>query len=157
MAAETTRGRQMKDLRSTASIKGHPIHPMLVQFPIVLFIAALATDIAFAVDGSRTWAEASKWLLGAGIVGALLAAVAGFTDFIGNSGVRELRDAWLHMFANLTAVVVEVVNFAFRVADERVAGSIGIVLSVLAGLILLFSGWKGGALVYRHGVGQAPD
>lgn len=127
---------------------------MLVQFPIVLFIGALATDIIFSAHGAHVWAAASKWLLGAGIVGALLAALAGFTDFLGNSRIRALRDAWLHMFANLTAVVIEVVNFVVRLANERAAGSIGLALSAIVVLILLFSGWKGGSLVYLHGVGQ---
>ena len=147
----------MKDLRSTASIKGHPIHPMLVPIPIALFLAALVTDIVFIADGSRDWAEASKWLIGAGIVGALLAALAGFADFAGSSGIRQLRDAWLHMFANLIAVVVEAVSLFLRLPDETVAGSIGIVLSAVTALILLFSGWKGGELVFRHGVGQIPS
>lgn len=145
----------MEDLRSPASIGGHPIHPMLVPFPIVLFLGALATDIAFAVDGSQGWAEASKWLLGAGIVGALLAALAGFADFFGSSRIRELRDAWLHMFANLTAVVVELVNFMLRLGDQSSAGSTGLALSVVVALILIFSGWKGGELVFRHGIGQS--
>src|SRR5689334_2588281 len=141
----------MEGLRSPASIKGHPIHPMLVPFPIVLFLGALATDIAFAVDGSEGWAEASKWLLGAGLVGALLAALAGFTDFFGSSRIREFRDAWLHMFANLTAVLIELVNFMLRLGDESSPGSLGLALSGVVALILLFSGWKGGELVYRHG------
>lgn len=147
----------MEGLRSTASIKGHPIHPMLVPFPIVLFLGALATDIAFAVEGSPGWAEASKWLLGAGIVGALLAALAGFADFFGSSRIRAFRDAWLHMFANLTAVVIELVNFVLRLGDESSAGSLGLVLSIIVAMILLFSGWKGGELVYRHGVGQSRE
>lgn len=147
----------MNKLRSTAAIKGHPLHPMLVQFPIVFFLSALGTDIAFAVRGWEGCAEASKWLLAAGIVGALLAALAGFADFFGNSRIRALRDAWLHMFANLTAVVLEVVNLFLRLADERTAGSTGLVLSAIVGVILLFSGWKGGALVYRHGVGQSRE
>ena len=147
----------MEVLRSPASIKGHPIHPMLVPFPIVLFLAALATDIAFAAQGSQGWAEASKWFLGAGIVGALLAALAGFTDFFGSSRIRALRDAWLHMFANLLAVVIELINFLLRLGDERNAGSIGLALSIVVAVILLFSGWKGGELVYRHGVGQSRD
>ena len=120
---------------------------MLVPFPIVLFLAALVTDIAFAVDGSAAWADASKWLLGAGIIGALLAALAGFTDFFGNRRIREFRDAWLHMFANLAAVVLELVNFFLRLSDEQLAGSIGLGLSIVVALILLFSGWKGGELV----------
>ena len=147
----------MNELRSPASIKGHPIHPMLVPFPIVLFLAALAADIAFTIDGSEGWAEASKWLLGGGIVGALLAALAGFADFFGSARIRELRDAWLHMFANLTAVVLELLNFLLRLGDERAAGSTGLAISAIVALILLFSGWKGGELVFRHGVGQARD
>lgn len=145
----------MPDLRSSASIGGHPIHPMLVPFPIALFLAALATDIAFVVDGSQGWAVASRWLLGGGIVGALLAALAGFADFFGSSAIREFRDAWLHMFANLTVVVIEILNFVLRLSDVRVAGSVGIILSGIAALVLLFSGWKGGELVFRHGVGQS--
>jgi len=144
----------MNDLRSTAAIGGHPIHPMLVTFPIAFFVGALGTDIAFVVDGSPGWAEASKWLLGAGIVGALLAALAGFADFFGNSRIRQFRAGWLHMFANLTVVVVELVNFMLRLSNEAAAGSTGLMLSVAAVLILLFSGWQGGELVFRHGVGQ---
>jgi len=147
----------MNELRSRASINGHPIHPMLVPFPIAFFVSALATDLLFAFDGSQGWAVASKWLLGAGIVAALVAALAGFVDFFGNSRVREFRDAWLHMFANLAAVIVEVVNFVVRLSDETLAGSLGLGLSVVAGVILLFSGWKGGELVFRHGVGQCRD
>ncbi|HKR91428.1 DUF2231 domain-containing protein, partial [Novosphingobium sp.] len=84
----------MNELRSTATINGHPIHPVLVTIPIGLFIAALVSDIAFAADGSPAWAVASRWLLGGGLTGALLAALAGFTDFLGNARIREFRDAW---------------------------------------------------------------
>ena len=142
------------DLRSTAAIKGHPIHPMVVPIPIALFVSALVTDILFVAQGSEGWAEASKWLLGGGLVGAVLAAVTGLTDFAGNARIRELRDAWLHMFANVTVVVIEIVNLIVRLPDAEVAGSLGIILSAVAALLLLFSGWKGGELVFRHGVGQ---
>lgn len=144
----------MDDLRSKAAIRGHPIHPMLVPFPIVLFLAALATDVGFAVTRCEILPEASKWLLAAGIVGALCAALAGFADFFGNSRIRQIRDAWLHMFANLSAVVVELINFLLRLANPHLAASIGLGLSVIVAVILLFSGWKGGELVFRHGVGQ---
>ena len=83
-----------------------------------------------------------------------LAAVAGFTDFAANSRIRDLRDAWQHLFANLALVLVEGVNLILRLPDAAVAGSFGIVLSAVAVLVLLFSGWKGGELVFRYGVGQ---
>ena len=144
----------MSDLRATAAIRGHPIHPMLVPIPIALFVAALATDVAYAVDGSPGWADASRWLLGGGLAGAALAAVAGFIDFAASARIRELRDAWLHLFANLTVVVIEAANLILRLPDPDVAASTGLALSAVAALLLMFSGWKGGELVFRHGVGQ---
>ncbi len=144
----------MNDLRATFAIKGHPLHPLLVPVPIGLFITALVTDIAFVADGAQGWAEASRWLLGGGLIGALIAAVAGFTDFAANRHIREFRDAWLHLFANLALVLVEGINLILRLPDRAFAGSLGVFLSVAAVLILLFSGWKGGELVFRHGVGQ---
>ena len=144
----------MDDRRATVTIKGHPLHPLLVTIPVGLFVAALVSDIVFVTDGSHGWAVASRWLLGGGLAGALLAALAGFADFAGNARIREFRDAWLHLFANLTMVLIQGVNLILRLPDADVAGSIGIVLSAAAVLILLFSGWKGGELVFRHGVGQ---
>ena len=144
----------MSDLRSMASIKGHPLHPLLVPIPIALFVAALVTDLAFIVDGSNGWAIASRWLLAGGLAGGALAALAGFIDFIGNARIREIRDAWLHLFANLAVVAIEAVNLVLRLPDPGVAASYGILLSAAAVLVLLFSGWKGGELVFRHGVGQ---
>lgn len=144
----------MNDLRATFAIAGHPLHPLLVPIPIGLFVAALVSDIVFVAGGSDGWAEASRWLLGGGLAGALVAAVAGFTDFAANPRIRELRDAWLHLFANLAVVLIEGVNLILRLPDTAVAGSFGIVLSAAAALLLVFSGWKGGEMVFRHGVGQ---
>ena len=75
-------------------------------------------------------------------------------DFAGNARIREIRDAWLHLFANLAVVLIEGVNLVLRLPDPDIARSFGIVLSAAAALVLLFSGWKGGELVFRHGVGQ---
>jgi uncharacterized membrane protein len=144
----------MNDLRATFAINGHPLHPLLVPVPIALFVSALATDIAYAADCGEGFATASLWLLGGGLAGAVVAAIAGFTDFAANSAIRALRDAWLHLFANLTVVVIELISFCLRLGDRWIAGGVGLGLSVVAVLLLLFSGWKGGELVFRHGVGQ---
>jgi len=138
--------------RSTAKILGHPIHPMLVPFPIVFFISAFATDLLFVVDGSPGWATASKWLLGAGIAGAGLAALAGLTDFAGDRRIRALPDAWMHMIGNVIAVALEALSFFLRLGSVEVTTP-GILLSGIAVAILAFTGWKGGELVFRHGVG----
>lgn len=139
--------------RSTARIATHPIHPMLVPFPIVCFIGAFVGDIMFTQTGALGWSTASKWLLAVGLATAALAAVAGLIDFFGDPRVRALGDALKHMLANVTAVVIEAVNLVLRLGNTDFVGSTGIYLSGLVVLILLYSGWKGGELVYRHGVG----
>jgi uncharacterized membrane protein len=137
---------------STAKIADHPIHPMLIPFPIVCFTVTLVLDILYA-RGETSVAEASNWLLGIGLVMAALAAATGLTDFLGDDRIRRLGDALKHMLANVTAVVLELVNFVLRLRDPDFIGSTGVWISLIVTLILLYSGWKGGNLVYRHGVG----
>lgn len=137
--------------RSTAQIAGHPIHPMLVQFPIVCFILVFILDVINR-RGEPGVAEASTWLLGFGLVMAALAAVAGLTDFLGDKRIQG-GDAVKHMLANVTAVVLELVNFVLRLKNPDFISSTGIYLSGIVVLILLYSGWLGGRLVYIHGIG----
>jgi uncharacterized membrane protein len=125
---------------------------MLVSFPIVCFIMTLVLDILYT-RGDTGVAGATKWLLGVGLVMAALAAVAGITDFLGDERIRRLGDALKHMLANVTAVVLEVVNFALRLKNPDFIGSTGVYISLIVALILIYSGWKGGNLVFRHGVG----
>jgi uncharacterized membrane protein len=141
--------------RSTARIGGHPIHPMLVPIPIVCFIGALVTDVVYCANGVVTWTWASNWLLGIGLGGAGLAAAAGLTDFLGDERLRGLSDAVKHMLANVAAVAVSAVNLALRLTngDPHFVATTGVFLSGAVVLILIYSGWKGGELVYRYGVG----
>jgi uncharacterized membrane protein len=142
---------------STAKIGGHPIHPMLVSFPIVLFIGTLVADIVFVSTSNSMWAIGSRYLLGVGIIMAALAAIAGLTDFMGDDRIRRSSDALKHMLANVTAVVLEIVNFFIRLNSDSAIRGTGIILSAIVVLILIYSGWKGGDLVYRHGIGVIDD
>jgi len=143
--------------RSTAQIGGHPIHPMLIPFPIVCFIGALVTDIVFLNNHDPGWATASRYLLAVGLVMAALAAVAGLTDFMGDERIRSMGDALKHMLANVTAVVLELVNFFVRLNSDAAIAKVGIYLSVVVVLVLVYSGWKGGELVFRHGIGVTDE
>jgi uncharacterized membrane protein len=151
--ANTNDGARSDHPRSTAKIGGHPIHPMLIPFPIVCFIGVLVTDLVFLSNHNPGWATASRYLLGIGIVMAALAAIAGLTDFMGSERIRSMPDAVKHMLANVTAVVLEVVNFFIRLNNDSAITGLGIILSAIVVLILVYSGWKGGDLVYRHGIG----
>jgi uncharacterized membrane protein len=143
--------------RSTAKILGHPIHPMLVPFPIGFLVGAFLSDVAYWLTGNAFFATATVYLLGAAIVLAVLAALAGFTDFFGDRQVRDLSAARRHMVGNLTAVILALVNFVLRLgnAEEAVLPT-GLILSAVVALILVYTGWQGGELVFRHRVG-IPD
>ena len=143
--------------KSTARFAGHPIHPMLVPFPIAFLVGALVTDLAYWQTRDAFWATASVYLIGAGIVMALAAALAGFTDFLGDRRIRALSHAWQHMIGNLVVVLLSVFNLFIRAGDVQ-AGllALGLYVSIAVNLILLFTGWRGGDLIYRHRVG-IPD
>src|SRR5262249_47503972 len=117
--------------------------------------SALLTDIVFLSTNNADWATASLWLLGAGLVMAVIAAIVGFADFLGERQIRVLNDAWIHMIGNGVMVVIQAVNFFIRYLGDPAAAipSSGIYLSVIGVLIVLFTGWKGGTLVFRRAVG----
>jgi uncharacterized membrane protein len=146
---------------STAKIGTHPLHPMLIPFPVAFLVGAFVSDLAFLGTGDGFWARASIWLIGAAIVMALLAALAGFADFLSEPRIRALSDAWYHMVGNLAAVIIAVINFALRYSKgaEAAIKPWGVVLSLIVVGILLFTGWKGWEMVYRHRVAvlDAPE
>jgi uncharacterized membrane protein len=142
--------------KSTASIAGHPLHPMLIPFPIAFFVSAFVCDLAFWQTGDAFWATAALWLLGAGLVMAALAAVVGLIDVLSEPRIQALNDAWWHAGGNVLAVLIELVNWYLRyTSGEAAIVPTGLVLSLLVVCILLFTGWKGWNLVYRYRVGVA--
>jgi uncharacterized membrane protein len=76
--------------RSTAQIAGHPLHPMLIPFPIAFLVATFVCDLIFWRTGNTAWSTAAIYLLGAALVMAAVAAIAGFTDFFGERRIRSL-------------------------------------------------------------------
>ena len=148
----------MNNPKSTAAIAGHPIHPMLIPFPVACFVLAFVSDLAFWKSGNPFWATASLWLLGVGLIGAALAAVAGLIDLFGDDRIRNLNDAWLHAGGNIVAVLIQLYNWYSRYqhGSDAVIPT-GLILSLIVVLGLLFTGWKGWEMVYRHRVGVADE
>lgn len=144
---------------TTARIGRHPIHPMLIPFPIALLVSVFLSDMMFWSTGSAFWAEASFWLLGFALFMSAAAALAGFADFLGNAAVRSISAAWHHMIGNVTAVVLALASFLLRRSAGAAEGVLpwGLALSTIIVLLLLYTGWKGGTLVYEHRVGVQPE
>src|SRR6516165_175512 len=100
----------MANPQSTVQIAGHPIHPMLIPFPIAFFVSTFVVDLIYWQTNDNAWATASLWLLGAGLIMAALAAVMGLIDVLSDQQIRQLNDAWLHAGGNVIVVLIELYN-----------------------------------------------
>jgi uncharacterized membrane protein len=145
---------QNDNSKPIASIAVHPIHPMLVPFPIACFVGALVTDLVYWWTDAVQWETFSVWLLTAGMVMAGVAVLAGLIDFISNKHVRALRPAWFHVLGNVVALILALINAFVHSRDGYTAViPTGLILSTLVVLILIFNAWTGWSMIYRQGVG----
>jgi uncharacterized membrane protein len=139
-------------MSTPASIAKHPLHPMLVAFPIGLWVFSLISDFVFLLGRDSRWNDVAFYTMAGGLIGAVLAAVPGFVDMFSISDKKLGKIAWNHMVLNLIAVVIFAIDFYLRFRNP--AGAIfPIVLSVAGVLFIAVSGWLGGEMVYVHGMG----
>lgn len=139
---------------STAAIAGHPIHPMIVPFPLAFLFSVVVTDLVQLTTGDPFWARLSFWLLAAGLLTGALAAVFGLTDFLTISKVRMHTAAWVHFIGNVGAVSLAFINLLLRWDDpSESVGNFQLILSAVVSLLLIVTGWFGGELSYRHRIG----
>jgi len=140
--------------QSTAQIAGHPLHPMLIPFPVAFLVATLVCDLLFWNTGNSAWSTASLYLLGAALIMAALAALAGLTDFMGDRRIRSLSAAWHHMVGNVVVVLLSLWNWYRRYdAGDAAVLPMGLLISLVVVLLLLYTGWRGWEMVYSHRVG----
>lgn len=143
-------------VKSKAAIGGHPIHPMLIPFPVAFLPGALVTDLVYRSTGDAFWARASLWLLAAGVVTGALAAVFGLIDFLSIRRARSLRAGWVHFLGNVLAMALSIFNLLLRWGEPVPdVPSLGVTLSAVVTLILVVTGWLGGELSYKHAIGVA--
>ncbi len=151
--------RAKRPVTSLAGPYGHPIHPALVAVPIGAWIASLVFDVGSRIVHNPGYLnQGARWLIGIGIVGAVLAAAAGLLDLLAiPTGTRAFRTALVHMTLNLAVTAAYVVNFLLR-SNGRGAVAWGpLVLSAVSLAVVAFSGWLGGRLAYRYGVRVADE
>lgn len=143
-------------MASKASIGGHPIHPMLIPFPIGLWATSFALDIWFYFERNPTWLYASKFMIAAGCLGALAAAIPGFIDWLTIKDPKVVRMGNWHARLNVAALIVFAISLFFRLGSYgHLVGhrlTIPFLLSFLGVILIGISGWLGGEMVFKHGV-----
>lgn len=143
-------------MASPASLQKHPIHPMLIPFPIALWIFSLVCDLIYASGwGGIVWNEMAFYTIAGGLLGALLAAIPGYVDYRSLSDPEVKRIGRWHLVINLSLVVLFAMNLWLRIGGEPGA-VLPITLSAIGMAMLGVSGWLGGELVYVHGVAVEP-
>lgn len=153
--AEPLHGREA--VASVAAIAGHPIHPMLIPFPIALLVFALVADVAYAITDDGFFARMALWMIAAGLIAGVLAMIAGAVDFVALERPRQLRAGWIHAIGNGVVLALAAVNLLGRVVgDEDFIVPWGLALSAVIGMLLAVTGWFGGELSYRHLIGVDP-
>lgn len=153
MASPEDRG-----VSSTAAVAGHPLHPMLIPFPIAFLVGAMAADLVYWNVRTFFWANMAAWLVGAGFVTGILAASVGLIDFWTIQRARTYVEGWIHFIGNATVLLVTFVNMLLRIANvEEAVLPWGLALSAVASVLLAVTGWYGGELSYRYRIGMIEE
>ena len=135
-------------------IAGHMVHPMLVVFPLGLLTTAVVFDVIGLVSHHETWFGMAYWMIAAGIIGGLLAAVPGTVDWLGLPRNTRARSVGLyHGVGNVVVVVLFLASWLWRRPDPLHPTTGALVLSFVGVGLALITGWLGGELVERLGVG----
>jgi uncharacterized membrane protein len=143
---------------SVAAIGKHPIHPMLIPFPVAFLTATLGTDLAYSRTRDPFWARSSMWLLRLGLVSGAVAATAGAVDYLSIPRARKHAIGPLHAVGNAGVLALSFANLASRWEDpEEAVVPRGLAMSVTTTALLGVTAWAGAELVYRHRVGVAEE
>lgn len=142
-------------MESRAKLFGHPIHPMLIVFPLGLLATAVIFDILYLITGNDTFPVVSYWMIVAGIIGGLLAAVFGFIDWLAIPGGTRAKAIGLwHGAGNVVIVVLFAISWLLRMNRQGyLPDGLPFILELVAAVLALITGWLGGELVYRLRVG----
>ena len=141
-------------MESRVKLFGHPVHPMLIPFPLGLLGTALIFDLIAALGDQDNLARAASYMIAAGIISGLLAAVFGAIDWIAiPSGTRAKRIGLLHGLGNVGIVALFAVAWLLRRDDVTDPDGIVLLLEAIGVIGALVTGWLGGELVDRLGVG----
>lgn len=137
---------------SAVALVGHPIHAMMVHFPIALVIATLGSDVLYWMTADEFFLRSGLWAAAFAFITGVAAGIAGTAELIFVKGIRIRVASWTHATAAMMLISIMGANWGLRLIGEPVLPH-GLGLSVLATVFTGFAGWHGGKLVLDHGVG----
>lgn len=142
---------------SNAAIAGHPLHPMMIHFPVAALLGLVATDLAFLWTLDPFWWRAGLWLSGVGTFGGWIASTAGLVDLLSVPLIRRKITAWCHALLAVMMLSLASLNWVLRVGSEAADTVVlwGLVLSLLTAGLIALTAFLGGRLVYEHAVAVA--
>ncbi|MDM0074682.1 DUF2231 domain-containing protein [Variovorax sp. J2P1-59] len=141
------------DVGSAVALVGHPIHVMMVHFPVAFVVATLGVDVFYWWTGDAFWLRAGLWSAGAAFWTGVAASIVGTGELLLVRGIRMLEASWSHAVAAMTLVAIAGANWGLRLVDPVSVLPHGLALSALSSVMVGFAGWHGGKLVFDHGVG----
>jgi uncharacterized membrane protein len=139
---------------SKVAIFGHPIHAMMVSFPIAMTMSTLGADGFYWWTGDEFWARAALWSIGMAFFMGLAAGAAGTVELLMVSGIRNRIPSWTHFVIAMVLLAILGANWGLRMTGyvEAVL-PYGVLLSLLGACLAGFTGWHGGKLVFHHRFG----
>ena len=141
------------DLGSKVALVGHPLHVMMVHFPVAFVIATLGVDVFYWWSGDPFWVRAGVWSSGFAFWSALAASVIGTAELLLVRGIRLLEASWSHAIAAMTLLAIAGALWGEHLFKPELILPHGLALAALASVMVGFAGWHGGKLVFDHGVG----
>jgi len=139
-------------MKSTASVKSHPIHPMLIPFPFVFLSGGWGFRVAAAMSGNDDLKTVSRYLVPAGLVAGLVAAVPGVIDYLGSVPPQSSakQRATKHALLNVTSLALFAAGW---LAARKRGNALPLALHSIGTATLCAGGWLGGTLAYRNQIG----
>lgn len=136
---------------------GHPMHPMLVVYPLGLLTLSPIFDIVHWITGNGYWSTVAFWMIAAGTLGGLLAAVTGTIDWLGiPAGTRAKTVGLIHGAGNYLILILFVVSWLTRLNAQANPPVIAYVLTFLGAVLFMATGYLGGELTLHFGIGIEP-
>ncbi|MFO7167203.1 MAG: DUF2231 domain-containing protein [Chloroflexota bacterium] len=142
-------------MESKAKLLGHPIHPMLIVFPVGLLVTAVIFDVVRMLTGDVAFATVAFWCIAAGVIGGLVAAIFGLIDWLNiPAGTRAKTIGMWHGLGNVVVLALFAVSWLLRRGDPSlVPDTLAFVLALAAAVLSVVTSWLGGEMVSRLGVG----